>query len=127
MSIGAIELDGRPNFIADAHIKRGSRVTLDSSGLAVLAGADERGIGTAYLKDYEPGDLIAVRLWNDAGVHLCLAAGSIPVGSKIVPAANGQVAAAGEGVTNILGVRASASKYPVEQSDDHIGVVPLFT
>ncbi len=126
MSTGQIELFGNPNFVAAGYLPRGARVTIDENGEAVLAGADERGYGTVAIKDVQPGEVFAVRPFCCPGVHLMIAAGAIPVGSKVVPAANGQVAAAGDDATNIIGVRAMSGTYAVDTAGDFLGVFPRF-
>ena len=128
MSIGQQELSGYPNAVVGGILPRHSRVTYDDDGKAVLAGDDERGVGTVAEKDVAPGlEPVAIRPITDPGVHKMIADGPIPAGAKIVPAINGRVAAAASGDTNIIGVRAcSAESYSVVQPGDYVGVFPVF-
>lgn len=121
-----MELFGNPNVEAAAYMSRGSRVTFNSEGKAVLAGADERGYGTVAIEEVEPGQTFAMRPLNSPGVHYMIASGTIPVGSKIAPAADGKVAAAVEGAAVVIGVRTSSDATPVSQDGDVLGVLPVF-
>jgi len=66
-------------------------VRLDTNGRVVLAGANERAIGILQNKP-NIGEAASVMLY---GISKAIASGAIAVGSPVVAAANGRVAAAG--------------------------------
>jgi hypothetical protein len=66
-------------------------VRLDATGRVVLAGANERAIGILQNKP-NTGETASVMLY---GISKAVAAGAISIGSPVVAAADGQVAAAG--------------------------------
>ena len=82
---------GPKTFTAGEAIAPNLRVALNSSGQAVLAGASERGIGTAVTRASASGEQISVALFT-AGTHRMVAAAAIPaIDSTIYAAASGKV------------------------------------
>jgi len=81
------------SFVAGADLRNYpfAPVRLDTNGRVVLAGANERAIGILQNKP-NTGEAASVMLY---GISKAIASGAIPVGSPVVAAANGRVAAAG--------------------------------
>jgi hypothetical protein len=81
------------SFVAGADLRNFpfAPVRLDAAGRAVLAGANERAIGILQNKP-NAGEAASVMLY---GISKAVAAGPISIGSPVVAAANGRVAAAG--------------------------------
>jgi hypothetical protein len=81
------------SFVAGADLRNFpfAPVRLDSTGRVVLAGANERAIGILQNKP-NAGEAASVMLY---GISKAVAAGTISIGSPVVAAANGRVAAAG--------------------------------
>jgi len=82
------------SFVAGADLRNYpfAPVRLDAAtGRVVLAGANERAIGILQNKP-NAGETASVMLY---GISKAIAAGAITIGSPVVAAANGRVAAAG--------------------------------
>jgi hypothetical protein len=81
------------SFVAGADLRNYpfAPVRLDATGRVVLAGANERAIGILQNKP-NTGETASVMLY---GISKAVAAGPISIGSPVVAAANGRVAAAG--------------------------------
>jgi hypothetical protein len=81
------------SFVAGADLRNYpfAPVRLDATGRVVLAGANERAIGILQNKP-NTGETASVMLY---GISKAVAAGAISIGSPVVAAADGQVAAAG--------------------------------
>jgi hypothetical protein len=81
------------SFVAGADLRNYpfAPVRLDATGRVVLAGANERAIGILQNKP-NAGETASVMLY---GISKAVAAGAISIGSPVVAAADGQVAAAG--------------------------------
>jgi hypothetical protein len=81
------------SFVAGADLRNYpfAPVRLDATGRVVLAGANERAIGILQNKPNN-GEAASVMLY---GISKAVAAGAISIGSPVVAAADGQVAAAG--------------------------------
>jgi murein DD-endopeptidase MepM/ murein hydrolase activator NlpD len=81
------------SFVAGADLRNYpfAPVRLDATGRVVLAGANERAIGILQNKPNN-GETASVMLY---GISKAVAAGAISIGSPVVAAADGQVAAAG--------------------------------
>lgn len=83
-------------LIAAATMSKGSRVTLDSAGKVVLAGATTTAIGTLDA-DATNGLKCAVILWGP--VREFISGSAIALGDAISVAASGKVATAGSAST----------------------------
>jgi hypothetical protein len=81
------------SFVAGADLRNYpfAPVRLDATGRVVLTGANERAIGILQNKP-NTGETASVMLY---GISKAVAAGAISIGSPVVAAADGQVAAAG--------------------------------
>lgn len=83
--------NGFKSFVAATALSEGTRVTINSSGQAALAGASVIGVGVAQA-DVASGSLVTVKLFNDNGTfQLVVASSSVAAGAMLYAAANGQV------------------------------------
>jgi len=82
--------NGLKAFVAGAAIVQYARVKLNTSGQAVTADVDDRGIGVAQTAA-DNGDPVTVKLWSAPGTFKMIAAGAFSVNDVIYTADSGKV------------------------------------
>lgn len=109
----------RITLIAGEAIARASFVKLDADGLKVCGAADTP-VGFTELGAQTAGEQVSVRLMNSQGTFEARSAGSIAIGSLVMPAEGGAVAPHSGGALAV-GIALSAAG-----NGDHLQIVPLF-
>jgi len=82
-------------FVAGEAISVNRRVTVDSAGKALLAGATSVAAGVAITPSFADGDDITVSLRTAAGTQQMVASEAITRGASVFAAASGKVASSG--------------------------------
>lgn len=103
-------------LVAASALSAYTRVYVDSSGQAALAGADNQDIGVVQ-EDVASGGNAPIRLWG-AGSMFIKTSSAITAGGMVYPAANGTVS--GSKDDNQIGLAAQAAT----ASGDVIEIIP---
>jgi hypothetical protein len=82
-------------FVAGEAISVNRRVTVDSAGKALLAGATSVAAGVAITPSFADGDDITVTLRTASGTQQMVASGAITRGASVFAAASGKIASSG--------------------------------
>ena len=96
----------RKSFVAAGPIPQDALVKLTAAGVDVC-GAEDVPIGVTETGAVTAGDHVGVRLLNTCGTVEVNAAGTIALGDKLSPAADGTVAAATDGI--VVGMALAAA------------------